>query len=121
MKKKILLLSLMLVLTGGCFNNNKTLKCTINEKYEEIPVSTKITTKFKKGKANASYVESIMNFENNDEAQAYYDASTKEDASNMSVKENTIVISKTYSWDNTNTRNRDEIKIYFEDAGYKCK
>lgn len=123
MKKKVLLVLPICLLACGCFTNNKKLKCTIEEKYDDIDTKTTITTKFKKGKAISSSGEAIMTFENEEAAQAYLDAfeGTDEEKKNMKIDGKKLIVTIEEDFKEEDTKTRNEVLIYFENSGYTCK
>lgn len=121
MKKTILCLIPIFLITCGCFFNNKKLTCTTQETYDDIDTKITIVTYFKKGKATSSSAKAVMTFESEEKAQAYYDSS-EDDKTGMTVEgKNLIVVTEQEFEKEDEAKNRNETKIYFENSGYKCK
>ena len=120
MKKTILCILPIFLITCGCFFNNKKLTCTTQETYDDIDTKITIVTYFKKGKAASSSAKAIMTFESEEKAQAYYDSS-EDDKANMTVEGNKLIVVTEQEIEKEVAKNRNETKIYFENSGYKCK
>ena len=121
MKKKILLIIPVLLLTCGCFSNNKRLVCSIDDEYDGIPTYITITTKFKKGKAVESVGTAVMNFESEDEAKKYLESYTEDpDTIERNGSRLTITTKQEISSDESKAK-RNELKAVFEANNYKCK
>ncbi len=119
--KKLLWIIPLCLLTCGCFSYNKTLICSISEKYDGINTEINVTTDFKKGYASSATAIATMKFESNEAAKEYFDT-YKGDSSNIELKNNTLIVSSNENFTNDEeTKTREQIKTYFENSGYTCK
>lgn len=119
--KKLFWIIPLCLLTCGCFSYNKTLVCTISEKYEEINTDIEVTTEFKKGYASSATAVATMNFASDEEAKNYFD-NYKGDRGNIELKNNKLIVTSDEEFSNNEeTRTREQVKTYFENSGYTCK
>jgi len=119
--KKILWLIPICLITSGCFFSNKKLTCSIKETYDDVKTEITIVTLFKKGKAVSSSGKAIMTFENEEKAKEYYDA-IEEEKDSMTLDGNKLIAITEQKFDKeSESKDRNETIVYFENSGYKCK
>jgi hypothetical protein len=118
--KKIFLFIPLIFFICGCTKANDPLTCTKTEAQENIDTEFTIITEFENKKATNTKATATMYFEDNDSALDYYNAYTS-DKTNLEVIDNKIVISLDDDLEDEENLSKNDVKEYFESAGYTCK